>query len=68
MLYDGIVVIGLLVVRLDGCGIISVLLVILVIGGFGYLYSVIINLVGFIGDGIVLGLWVGVVVSDFEFI
>lgn len=52
--------------RLDGRGTTSVLLATSVIGGSGYSHSVIINLVGLIGDGTVSGPRVGAVASDSE--
>lgn len=68
VLHDGTAVTGLLVVRPDGCGIISAPSVILATGGLGHLYSATTNPAGSTGDGIALGLWAGVAVSDLEFI
>lgn len=52
VLHDGTAVTGLLVVRPDGCGIISAPSVILATGGLGHLYSATTNPAGSTGDGI----------------
>jgi L-aspartate oxidase len=68
VLHDGGVVTGVLVLNPHGCGIISAPSVILASGGLGHLYSATTNPDGSTGDGIALGLWAGVAVSDLEFI
>ncbi|WP_242670074.1 L-aspartate oxidase [Mycobacterium decipiens] len=68
VLHDGTVVTGVLVLRPDGCGVISAPSVILATGGLGHLYTATTNPMGSTGDGIALGLWAGVSVSDLEFI
>ncbi|MDT5350938.1 MAG: L-aspartate oxidase [Mycobacterium sp.] len=68
VLHDGTAVSGVLVLNPDGCGIISAPSVILATGGLGHLYSATTNPDGSTGDGIALGLWAGVTVSDLEFI
>ncbi|QUR67381.1 L-aspartate oxidase [Mycobacterium spongiae] len=68
VLHDGTAVTGVWVVNPDGCGIISAPSVILATGGLGQLYSATTNPAGSTGDGIALGLWAGVAVSDLEFI
>jgi L-aspartate oxidase len=52
----------------QGYGIISAPSVILACGGLGPLYGATTNPDGSTGDGIALGLWAGVAVSDLEFI
>ena len=59
---------GVLVGNADGIGIISAPAVILASGGLGHLYNATTNPDGSTGDGIALGLWAGVPVSDVEFI
>ena len=68
VLHDGTAVTGLLVLNPDGYGIISAPSVILATGGLGHLYSATTNPDASTGDGIALGLWAGVAVSDLEFI
>ncbi len=68
VLHDDSAVTGVLVRRPDGCGIIHAPAVILATGGLGHLYSATTNPDGSTGDGIALGLWAGVPVSDLEFI
>ena len=68
VLHDGTAVTGVLVLNPDGCGIISAPSVILATGGLGHLYSATTNPDASTGDGIALGLWAGVAVSDLEFI
>lgn len=68
VLHDGTAVHGVLVVSPDGCGIVSAPSVIVATGGLGHLYSATTNPDGSTGDGIALGLWAGVAVSDLEFI
>ncbi|OBH58639.1 L-aspartate oxidase [Mycobacterium sp. E2479] len=68
VLHDGAAVTGVLVGTPDGCGIISAPSVILASGGLGHLYGATTNPDGSTGDGLALGLWAGVAVSDLEFI
>nr|WP_211280636.1 L-aspartate oxidase [Mycobacterium arosiense] len=68
VLHDGAAVTGVLVGNPDGYGIISAPSVILASGGLGHLYGATTNPEGSTGDGIALGLWAGVAVSDLEFI
>lgn len=68
VLHDGGAVNGVLVLNPDGPGIINAPSVILATGGLGQLYGATTNPVGSTGDGIALGLWAGVAVSDLEFI
>ncbi|WP_019306735.1 FAD-binding protein, partial [Mycobacterium avium] len=72
VLHDGSMgdeaVTGVLVGNPHGCGIISAPSVILASGGLGHLYGATTNPEGSTGDGIALGLWAGVAVSDLEFI
>ncbi|MGV0042236.1 L-aspartate oxidase [Mycobacterium colombiense] len=68
VLHDGAAVTGVLVGTPGGCGIISAPSVILASGGLGHLYGATTNPEGSTGDGIALGLWAGVPVSDLEFI
>src|SRR5258708_3510745 len=68
VLHDGSAVTGVSVGNRDGTGIISAPSVILASGGLGHLYSATTNPNGSTGDGIALGLWAGVPVSDLEFI
>lgn len=68
ILHDDTGVTGVLVARPDGTGIISAASVILATGGLGHLYSATTNPNGSTGDGIALGLWAGLAVSDLEFI
>lgn len=68
VLQDDGVVTGVLVLNRHGCGIISAPSVILASGGLGHLYSATTNPNGSTGDGVALGLWAGVAVSDLEFI
>ena len=68
VLHDGAAVTGVLVGNPDGYGIISAPSVILASGGLGHLYGATTNPDGSTGDGIALGLWAGVAVSDLEFI
>jgi L-aspartate oxidase len=59
---------GVLLGSVDGYGIINAPSVILASGGLGHLYNATTNPVGSTGDGIALGLWAGVAISDLEFI
>jgi len=68
VLHDGAAVTGVLAISPDGPGVISAPSVILATGGLGHLYSATTNPEGSTGDGIALGLWAGLVVSDLEFI
>jgi L-aspartate oxidase len=68
VLHDGAAVTGVLVGTANGCGIISAPSVILASGGLGHLYGATTNPEGSTGDGLALGLWAGVAVSDLEFI
>ena len=68
VLHDGTAVTGVLAVGPNGPGLISAPSVILATGGLGHLYSATTNPEGSTGDGIALGLWAGVAVSDLEFI
>ena len=68
ILHDDAAVTGVLVGTPNGCGIISAPSVILASGGLGHLYGVTTNPEGSTGDGLALGLWAGVAVSDLEFI
>ncbi|MDO2358284.1 L-aspartate oxidase, partial [Mycobacterium avium] len=72
VLHDGSMgdeaVTGVLVGNPHGYGIISAPSVILASGGLGHLYGATTNPEGSTGDGIALGLWAGVAVSDLEFI
>ncbi|MEB4211859.1 L-aspartate oxidase [Mycobacterium sp. 94-17] len=68
VLHDGAAVTGVLVGTPDGRAIISAPSVILASGGLGHLYGATTNPSGSTGDGIALGLWAGVAVSDLEFI
>jgi L-aspartate oxidase len=68
VLHDGTAVTGLLAIGPDGPGLITAPSVILATGGLGHLYSATTNPEGSTGDGIALGLWAGVAVSDLEFI
>ncbi|OBA77774.1 L-aspartate oxidase [Mycobacterium sp. 1164966.3] len=68
VLHDGTAVTGVSVLNPYGLGIISAPSVILASGGLGHLYSATTNPDGSTGDGIALGLWAGVAVSDLEFI
>lgn len=68
VLHDGAAVTGVLVGNPQGYGIISAPSVILACGGLGHLYGATTNPEGSTGDGIALGLWAGVAVSDLEFI
>ncbi|WP_297773355.1 L-aspartate oxidase [Mycobacterium sp.] len=68
VLHDGAAVTGVLVGNPQGYGIVSAPSVILACGGLGHLYGATTNPEGSTGDGIALGLWAGVAVSDLEFI
>ncbi|WP_297700404.1 L-aspartate oxidase [Mycobacterium sp.] len=68
VLDDGAAVTGVLVGNPQGYGIVSAPSVILACGGLGHLYGATTNPEGSTGDGIALGLWAGVAVSDLEFI
>jgi L-aspartate oxidase len=68
VLHDGAAVTGVLVGNPQGHGIVSAPSVILACGGLGHLYGATTNPEGSTGDGIALGLWAGVAVSDLEFI
>lgn len=68
VLHDGTAVNGVLVANPDGLGVISAPAVIVATGGLGHLYSATTNPIGCTADGIALGLWAGVAVSDMEFI
>ncbi|HEV7579052.1 MAG TPA: L-aspartate oxidase [Mycobacterium sp.] len=68
VLHDGTAVTGVAVGNPDGIGIVNAPAVILASGGLGHLYSATTNPDGSTGDGIALGLWAGVPVSDLEFI
>ncbi len=68
ILRDDAAVTGVLVGTANGCGIISAPSVILASGGLGHLYGATTNPEGSTGDGLALGLWAGVAVSDLEFI
>lgn len=68
VLQDGAAVYGVSVLSPDGYGVISAPSVILASGGVGQLYNATTNPEGSTGDGIALGLWAGVAVSDLEFI
>lgn len=68
VLHDGTAVTGVLVGTPRGYGIITAPAVILACGGLGHLYGATTNPEGSTGDGIALGLWAGVAVSDLEFI
>ena len=68
VLHDDIAVTGVSVGNPGGIGIISAPSVILASGGLGHLYGATTNPEGSTGDGIALGLWAGVAVSDLEFI
>jgi L-aspartate oxidase len=64
---DGLVT-GVLVLNEHGLGIVHAPSVILATGGLGHLYSATTNPAGSTGDGIALGLWAGVSISDIEFV
>lgn len=68
VLHDGAAVTGVLVGNPQGYGIIGAPSVIIASGGLGHLYGATTNPEGSTGDGIALGLWAGVAVSDLEFI
>lgn len=68
VLHDGAAVTGVLVGNPQGYGIIGAPSVIVASGGLGHLYGATTNPEGSTGDGIALGLWAGVAVSDLEFI
>ncbi|BBX96165.1 L-aspartate oxidase [Mycobacterium lacus] len=68
VLHDGIAVTGVLAVNPDGSGVISAPSVVVATGGLGHLYSDTTNPGGSTADGIALGLWAGVAVSDLEFV
>ncbi len=68
VLHDGGSVTGVLTITPDGLGIVHAPSVILATGGLGHLYGATTNPDGSTGDGIALGLWAGVAVSDIEFV
>ena len=68
LLVDSGVVSGVLVVSDDGLGVIHAPSVILATGGLGHLYEATTNPEGSTGDGVALGMWAGLPVSDLEFI
>jgi L-aspartate oxidase len=68
LLRDADSITGVLVANSDGVGIVHAPSVILATGGLGHLFGATTNPDGSTGDGIALGLWAGVAVSDIEFI
>lgn len=68
LLVDSGVVSGVLVLSEDGLGVIHAPSVILATGGLGHLYEATTNPEGSTGDGVALGMWAGLPVSDLEFI
>jgi len=68
LLFDSDGITGVQVMNDDGVGIVHAPAVILATGGLGQLYGATTNPEGSTGDGVALGLWAGLPVSDIEFI